>query len=128
MAQPQVDKGFEAASEARIAPPVEALRAVGRSHASLVLVGRDGRIELMNRASLVALGFAPSDDLRGLAVVSLWTFPERLSAQSAIHRARRGETVTVSLDLSPLGSDGMAEASFSPCGDGLILIRIGVPA
>ena len=122
MAQPQ----FVESHAPTLAYPPDALRAVSRSRACLGLIGQDGRIEALNRAALTTMGFSTEDDLSGLAVLSLWTFPERLVAESALVRARRGESVTLDLDLTPFGG-APCSATLSRCADGLVLLRIDCP-
>lgn len=70
------------------------------------LILADGRIATTAHRLLQELGFAPTDDLRGLPFTSFWDHRERAAAAEALRRARAGEETRVRLDLGYIRGRG----------------------
>lgn len=90
------------------------------------LLHGDGRIMATAQHLLEALGFAPTDDLRGLPFSSLWPHQDRRLVDAALRLAQTGEDAKVHLDFGYIHDrNGRCTFSLTPAGaNGLVLMTL----
>ena len=90
----------------------------------------EGRIAAMSPPALEAMGFAATDDLRGLDIAAFWAPGDRSVLASALRMVREGRPASVLLDLAYLGGlrDDVVCLALSPALDAGIDLLVEGPA